>query len=194
MSSTVKQHWLYLLFTRIWFKLVPQIAFGYVFGKVNPYWSLVCPHRMWSIRFISEISIFITIFCGFLDVSGEEEEVQEGDMWGSLSLLAEPAQAHALSVPSPSHPHKHCLTLVESNPLCWLNMSLLQAFLWFFFFIFTALFLLTHILPCASLKWYNWVITEFCFVLFCFLKKKQEFILSSQKQNKSEGIPSQGRH
>jgi len=171
MSSTVKQHWLYLLFTRIWFKLVPQIAFGYVFGKVNSYWSLVCPHRMWSIRFISEISIFITIFCGFLDVSGEEEEVQEGDMWGSLFLLAEPAQAPALSVPSPSHPHKHCLTLVESNPLCWLNMSLLQAFLWFFFYSHSIISFNSHFAMCFTEMIQlsdNWVL--FCF--FLFFKKK----------------------
>lgn len=38
------------------------------------------------------------------------------------------------SVLSPSHWLKHCLTLVESVPLCWLNMSLLQAFTWWFFF------------------------------------------------------------
>lgn len=134
-SSTVRQRWLYLLFTRILLEMVPQIAFGCVFGQLNSYWSFVCPHRTWSIRFISEIS-FISIFCDLLDVRGEEEGMPEGGMWGSFSPLAEVAGAPALSVPSPSHPHKHCLTLVESNPLCWLNMSPLQAFFDFFFIIF----------------------------------------------------------
>lgn len=42
-----------------------------------------------------------------------------GAMYGVCFLCFLSQLEHLLwSVPSPSHPHKHCLTLVESDPLC----------------------------------------------------------------------------
>lgn len=65
------------------------------------------------------------------------------------------------SVLSLSHPHKHCLTLVESVPLCWLSMSLcyrhsLDNFIFFFLW----LFFNSHFAMCSIVQ-HHWMILPF---------------------------------
>lgn len=78
-----------------------------------------------------------------------------GAMYGVCFLCFLSQLEHLLwSVPSPSHPHKHCLTLVESDPLCWLNFSLyyrhpLDDFFFFSYNIFLLLlFFNSHFAMC----------------------------------------------
>lgn len=133
--------------------------------KVKPFWSLVCPPRTQSIWYLSHrlpspsVLFVAPLMAAARSKGSEEVYTNEGNAAGAVCgfyLLCLLSQLEHLlwSVLSPSHPHKHCLTLVESAPLCWLNMSLcyrhsLDDIFFSFFFVTAFLFFLTHTLPCA---------------------------------------------
>lgn len=162
-------------------------------AKSKTLWSLVCPPRTWSIwslshRLPSPSVLFVASPMAAARNTGPRKVYTNkghavGAVCGVYFLCLLSQLEHLLwSVLYPSHPHKHCLTLVESAPLCWLNMSLLQAFTWWFFFLLEQFFN-SHFAMC-SIEQYHWVI-------LCFQWKCTSSFSPHTEWSKWEGIPLQ---
>lgn len=142
--------------------------------KVKSFWSLVCPLRKWSIWYLSHRLPSPSVFCvASLMAAARNKWSRQvytnecntvGTVCGVYFLCLLSQLEHLLwSVLSPSHPHKHCLTLVESAPLCWLNMSLCYRHSLddFFLFVFCyGIFFNSHFAMC-SIEHHHWMIMHF---------------------------------